>query len=84
MYPVTTVTPMKRGLKVSERQRSKKPDYGVTTVTPMKRGLKDQLRLDKHILFDVVTTVTPMKRGLKANGISINDRRFTMLQSFPR
>ena len=37
---VTTVTPMKRGLKVSGKTYAKNHQI-VTTVTPMKRGLKD-------------------------------------------
>ena len=60
---VTTVTPMKRGLKdkIPVRLCSK-----VTTVTPMKRGLKEVLpSLTPHHVR--VTTVTPMKRGLKAS-----------------
>ena len=36
---VTTVTPMKRGLKDGETDESKEL-WNVTTVTPMKRGLK--------------------------------------------
>ena len=61
---VTTVTPMKRGLKVRCRRRRRESYPTVTTVTPMKRGLKD----DEWIYLNTgtyVTTVTPMKRGLK-------------------
>ena len=40
---VTTVTPMKRGLKdiLQPGHRSCRSAFRVTTVTPMKRGLKD-------------------------------------------
>ena len=61
---VTTVTPMKRGLKdylASVRATLR----FVTTVTPMKRGLKASSYLLATIRLRLVTTVTPMKRGLK-------------------
>ena len=56
---VTTVTPMKRGLKAPS-PREVGAGKIVTTVTPMKRGLKALCCFGKR-----VTTVTPMKRGLK-------------------
>ena len=40
MYMVTTVAPMKRGLK-DHRDRDTGRRFDVTTVAPMKRGLKD-------------------------------------------
>ena len=64
MYLVTTVTPMKRGLKDYMQQMSNRfMIRTVTTVTPMKRGLKVRNKSSENYLF--VTTVTPMKRGLK-------------------
>ena len=48
---VTTVTPMKRGLKVWTTRSFGSGSLRVTTVTPMKRGLKD--------------TVTPSVSGLR-------------------
>ena len=40
---VTTVTPMKRGLKVKDGEAARSKAV-VTTVTPMKRGLKDLIK----------------------------------------
>ena len=72
---VTTVTPMKRGLKALPSY-NRYPEKGdcrtlrqsvlpvVTTVTPMKRGLKAANK-PCRCAGKQVTTVTPMKRGLK-------------------
>ena len=61
---VTTVTPMKRGLKVKFTY-SVLVGSAVTTVTPMKRGLKAEPAAELQARPTEVTTVTPMKRGLK-------------------
>ena len=70
---VTTVTPMKRGLKVWSELLFAFESWLVTTVTPMKRGLKARELQDEH-----VTTVTPMKRGLKVQSVAVQ------LQPLPR
>ena len=77
---VTTVTPMKRGLKDLCYQLVTNLGL-VTTVTPMKRGLKAY----RHgtYLFRSVTTVTPMKRGLKVKSSS-NVSSSRALQPLPR
>ena len=48
---VTTVTPMKRGLKV-RHHANHSCQRGVTTVTPMKRGLKANLHIATRFLID--------------------------------
>ena len=64
---VTTVTPMKRGLKVNAGAGGGARSRGrVTTVTPMKRGLKVRPAVCQNDTTHV-TTVTPMKRGLKVH-----------------
>ena len=66
---VTTVTPMKRGLKATLWGAGAVGVGLVTTVTPMKRGLKVVVAANVK-LNELVTTVTPMKRGLKDLGSS--------------
>ena len=82
MRVVTTVTPMKRGLK--DLFHPPPFLYGfVTTVTPMKRGLKDGDTGGSMRLVSGVTTVTPMKRGLKATSTNRSDCGSNGYNHFP-
>ena len=65
LFPVTTATPMKRGLKDGHSCWTG-GTLVVTTATPMKRGLKAEISLPRSPPPNSVTTATPMKRGLKA------------------
>ena len=68
LYEVTTIAPMKRGLKAKTHFASD-PPTGVTTIAPMKRGLKEKGLSPTATPFWVfVTTIAPMKRGLKDPG----------------
>ena len=80
---VTTVTPIKRGLKdqiLTKRARRLR----VTTVTPIKRGLKDDLETGSPCVAVFVTTVTPIKRGLKVGYLNDNRSEGRQLQPLPR
>ena len=60
---VTTVTPMKRGLKGTMRRESVEA-YSCYNRYPDEKGTESQCYLNILNVI-VVTTVTPMKRGLK-------------------
>ena len=84
MWIVTTVSPMKRGLKVLVADINRPDDiFSVTTVSPMKRGLKvDKSRPNRRSL-KPVTTVSPMKRGLKEHWGTEQFRRSGRYNRFP-
>ena len=63
-YPVTTVTPMKRGLKANTEPSLFNQSGGYNRY-PDEKGTERQIKELPDIDSDRVTTVTPMKRGLK-------------------
>ena len=80
---VTTVTPMKRGLKAKKNNIIREVRFEVTTVTPMKRGLKAKW-VSASTIGIRVTTVTPMKRGLKVMFYHAGEGVIGWLQPLPR
>ena len=80
---VTTITPMKRGLKVRANPSRLSRANDVTTIAPMKRGLKEGVSGD-IVTSKVVTTIAPMKRGLKGLLTTSLSAECLMLQPLPR
>ena len=87
---VTTVTPMKRGLKVKVESSGVKPNRQVRCYNryPDEKGT-ESLTITETVATDTqaeVTTVTPMKRGLKESVPSrgLSQQAGTMLQPLPR
>ena len=83
LIAVTTVTPMKRGLKVSGHQliyrgRRRYNRY------PDEKGTESTERDAVGVRSSFVTTVTPMKRGLKAGYRALSRELVKELQPLPR